>query len=99
MENIIMQWGGGKCERGIDSQIVCLDALALHARLIIEVHLQVHTIVIDMHYAKADMFVGTIGGHTNGCKSTCRCVPSVWCLLTPLRVFGLACKQMWLAIT
>ena len=81
---------GRRSEHGIDSKIVYLDASALHARLIIEVHLQVHTIVNDMHHANADMFVGTIDGHTNNCKTTCRCVPSAWCLLTPLRVFGLA---------
>ena len=88
-----MQWGGGRSERGIDSQMTYLDASALHARLIIEVHLQVHTIVIDMHYTNADMFVETIDGHTNDWKNTFRCVPSARCVLSPLRVFGLACKQ------
>jgi hypothetical protein len=90
--------GGGVCvcvcEHGIDSKIVYLDASALHARLSIEVHQHLQTNVIDIYYANSHMSVRMIDGQTNVQENITRYFPSAWCLLWPLRDFGLACKQM-----
>ena len=82
------------CEHGIDSKIVNLNALAVHARLSTEVYQHLQTNVTDICYANSYMSVQMIDGQTNVQENITRCFPSAWCLLWPLRDFGLACKQM-----
>ena len=86
------------CDYRIDILTVYLDASALHAELLLEEHLHLHTIVNDIYYANADMSVGMNDWQTKAWKITSRCFPSAWCLLLLQRDFGLACKQMWLLI-
>ena len=45
------------CDYRIDILTVYLDASALHAELLLEEHLHLHTIVNDIYYANADMSV------------------------------------------
>ena len=82
------------CDYRIDILTVYLDASALHAELLLEEHQHLQTNVIDIYYANSHMSVRMIDGQTNVQENITRYFPSAWCLLWPLRDFGLACKQM-----